>query len=50
VLQGLLDTDGYITSNKNSKKKTEGCTLIHTTVSKQLCDDIVFIVQSFAIA
>ena len=44
LLRGLLDTDGYIQLNKEGKK---GCGLEYTTVSKQLCDDIVFLVQSF---
>lgn len=38
LLQGLLDTDGFISKNKS---------LIYTTVSKKLCYDVVFLVQSF---
>lgn len=37
VLQGLLDTDGYATNDN---------LLQYTTVSKQLCDDVRFLVES----
>lgn len=38
VLQGLLDTDGYVENGKNS--------IEYCTVSPQLRDDVVFLVQS----
>ncbi|HRG37069.1 MAG TPA: LAGLIDADG family homing endonuclease, partial [Bacteroidia bacterium] len=44
VLCGLIDTDGYIKTDKGEK---QGCTVQYTTVSKQLCDDVKFLVQSF---
>ncbi|MFZ4600246.1 MAG: LAGLIDADG family homing endonuclease, partial [Terrimicrobiaceae bacterium] len=46
VLRGLLDTDGYIT-NPSKTDERNGNSIIYTTVSKQLCDDVVFLVQSF---
>jgi N12 class adenine-specific DNA methylase/predicted nucleic acid-binding Zn-ribbon protein len=42
VLRGLLDTDGWI----KTEEKKKGCTVIYTTVSKQLADDVSFIVNS----
>ncbi|MDD5358402.1 MAG: LAGLIDADG family homing endonuclease [Candidatus Nanoarchaeia archaeon] len=44
LLRGLLDSDGYIDKGRNGKK---GCSVIYTTVSKRLKDDVIFLVQSF---
>ena len=49
LLQGLLDTDGYINTGCPSRKKSakKGCSVHYTTISKQLCEDIKFLVQTF---
>ncbi len=44
VLRGLIDTDGYLQVHAKGKK---GCLVQYTTVSKQLCNDVKFLCQSF---
>ena len=48
ILRGLLDTDGYI-SDSPSKRASgkKGCSIIYTTVSERLANDIKLLVQSF---
>lgn len=43
LLRGLIDTDGYAVSSGKRKKAYQ---IEYTTVSKQLCDDIEFLVRS----
>lgn len=43
LLQGLLDTDGYIQGSKVGRK---GCRIEYGTVSERLKNDVVFLVQS----
>lgn len=43
VLRGLIDTDGFI----HVAKGGGGCTVIYTTVSQKLAEDVKFMVQSF---
>lgn len=47
LLQGLLDTDGYIRNDSGKKNGRKGCTIIYTTVSEKLANDIVFLVNTF---
>ena len=44
ILRGLIDTDGWIHKSKNRKK---GCSVFFTTSSEKLCNDVVFLVNSF---
>lgn len=44
LLRGLIDGDGYVGESTQGKK---GCCLQYTTVSKRLCDDVEFLIQSF---
>ncbi len=44
VLRGLIDTDGYLQVHPKGKI---GCLVQYTTVSKQLCEDVKFMCQSF---
>lgn len=43
LLRGLMDTDGYASS---SGKRKKACQMEYSTVSKQLCEDVKFLVQS----
>lgn len=48
LLQGLLDTDGYINETPSKKKSgKKGVTIQYSTSSKQLSKDVVFLVQTF---
>ena len=42
LLRGLIDTDGWI-----QVRDRKGCTIIYTTVSEKLKNDITFLIQSF---
>jgi len=44
ILQGLMDTDGYC--NINGRKDTDFNGTEYSTVSEQLCDDVIEIVHS----
>lgn len=47
LLQGLMDTDGYVTSNKRKiNSKTQSSVIGYTTTSKRLADDVLFLIQS----
>jgi len=46
LLQGLMDTDGWIQTNKFRNNKGISSQPYYCTVSKQLKDDFVFLIQS----
>ena len=46
LLQGLMDTDGWIQINKFRNNKGSSSQPYYCTVSKQLKDDFVFLIQS----
>lgn len=45
LLQGLIDTDGWIKTDNSGKKK--GCTIIYNTVSERLAKDVKFLCETF---
>ena len=46
VLQGLIDTDGYVESNSKDNHNRSGMSIEYSTTSKQLAEDIIEIVRS----